>query len=81
MTACVYFGVRTPKRDKTAQCRECKNSNFELFRKCTKETNTLMGTSIDVDKKGNTVEIPPVGLVSDKELVIENFNSPKKEEE
>jgi len=80
MGTCVYFGVRTPKREGTGQCESCKKFDIDKFKKCTKESNTLMATSIVVDKKGHTVEIPPVGGVSDTELIVERFKKLEKEE-
>ena len=73
MDNCVYFGVRTPKRESTAQCRDCKKLYPDLFKECTRESNVLMATSITVDKKGHTVVILPKGPVSDTELMAEDF--------
>ena len=73
MATCAYFGVRTPRRSSTSECLACRRSNLDLFKECTRESNILLSTSIIVDKKGHTVEIPPTGLVSDTELVAENF--------
>jgi len=71
MTTCKYFGVRTSTRESGVKCQECKVCNSELFRKCTLETNTLIASSIDIDVKGNTVIVPPLGKVSDVVLIIE----------
>ena len=83
MTTCKYFGVRTSERENEIGCRKCKEADLELFRKCTIETNILMGTSIDVDDEGNTISIPPK-VVSDSKLMYEKFedislNAPEKE--
>lgn len=72
LTACKCFGVRTSNIEAKAKCQKCKEFNLELFKKCTVETNILMGTSIDIDPKGNTISIPP-GKVSDTELMFEKF--------
>lgn len=79
MITCVYFGVRTPKRESTVQCKNCKKFAIDEFKRCTKESNILMATSIVVDEKGHTVEIPPVGLASDTVLAAENFTTVTKE--
>ena len=79
MSNCVYFGVRTPKRESAAQCKLCKKADPVEFKRCTKESNILMATSIIVDKKGHTVEIPPTGPVSDTELIAEDFKIVIKE--
>jgi len=73
MTTCKYFGVRTKDRESRRKCRSCKENNFDLFRKCTIESNIIMGTSTDVDEKGNTISIPPK-KVSDTELTYEKFD-------
>ena len=80
MHNCVYFGVRTPKRESTAQCKSCKKLNLDEFKRCTKESNVLMATSITVDKKGHTVVISPKGPVSDTELAAEDFQIVIKED-
>lgn len=72
MTACKYFGVRTSKRESGAGCRECKTTNSELFKNCTRETNILMATSIDIDAKGNTITVLPRKVGDDKLLVETN---------
>lgn len=79
MGTCVYFGVRTPNRESTAQCKRCKKLTVDEFKRCTKESNILMATSIVVDGKGRTTEIPPVGSISSTELVSENFAVVTKE--
>lgn len=75
MTTCKYFGVRTGDRESKAKCQKCKEVDSELFVKCTVETNILMGTSISVDEKGNTILTPPAG-VSDTELMFEKYDKP-----
>lgn len=47
-------------------------STVEVFKKCTVETNIMMGTSITTDEKGNTITIPPSGKISDTELMFGN---------
>jgi len=69
---CTYFGVRTSERQKMRKCQECMRSNLEVFKKCTVETNILMGTSTTVDKEGNTITIPPRCKISDTELMFGN---------
>ncbi|MBE3101801.1 MAG: hypothetical protein IMZ47_05970 [Firmicutes bacterium] len=73
MATCEYFGVRTPNRDRTAQCKNCKAFHLDEFKLCTKESNILMATSIDVDKQGHIVAIPPVGPISDMVLIAEDW--------
>lgn len=70
MTDCKYFGVRTSKREGALSCQNCKKTNLELFKKCTRETNILMATSISVDAKGNTIAVLP-GKVDDSKLLVE----------
>jgi len=79
MATCEYFGVRTPNRDKTAQCKSCKKSHLDEFKLCTRESNILMATSVDVDKQGHTVAIPPVGPISDMVLIAEDWGSAPEE--
>lgn len=79
MDTCEYFGVKTPKRESTVQCSSCKKLCIDEFKRCTKASNILMATTVTVDKKGRTVEIPPVGPVSDMELVAEDFTAAIKE--
>ena len=69
---CMYFGVRTSDRQKTKECQKCMGSNLDVFKKCTIETNILMGTSITTDEKGNTITIPPQCKISDTELMFGN---------
>lgn len=69
---CIYFGVRTSERQRTKNCQRCMGSELEVFKKCTVETNILMGTSTSTDEKGNTVTIPPSGKISDMELMFGN---------
>lgn len=69
---CTYFGVRTSDRQKTKECQKCMGSKLEVFKKCTVETNILMGTSTTTDEKGNTVTVPPRCKISDTELMFGN---------
>lgn len=69
---CTYFGVRTSEQQKTKKCRRCMGNNLEEFKRCTVETNILMGTSITTDGKGSTVTIPPRCKISDTELMFGN---------
>ena len=69
---CTYFGVRTSERQKTRKCQKCMKGNLDVFKKCTVETNILMGTSTIVDEKGDTVTVPPRCKISDTELMFGN---------
>ena len=69
-TTCKYFGVRTSTRESGVKCQECRKGDPETFRNCTRETNILMSTSIEVDAKGNTITVLP-GKVSDDKLLVE----------
>lgn len=69
---CTYFGVRTSDRQKTKGCQKCMGSELAVFKKCTVETNILMGTSTTVDENGNTVTVPPQCKISDTELMFGN---------
>jgi len=70
MMDCKYFGVRTSSRESTLKCRECKKNTSEMFTNCTRETNILLSTSIDIDAEGNTIIVLP-GKVSDDKLLVE----------
>jgi len=72
MNTCKHFGVRTSKREEESRCQRCKDSNLDLFKKCTVESNITMGTSTDVDEAGKTVFIPPK-IISDTVLLYEKF--------
>lgn len=69
--ACVYFGVRSAQLEKGANCRKCQQQNAAVFTKCTYETNVLISTSVDIDKHGKTVIVPPTGDVPDDKLLVE----------
>lgn len=43
-----------------------------MFKKCTFETNVIMGTSVNVDEEGNTFSVLPKRN-SEDELLYENF--------
>lgn len=63
---CKFFGVRTSKGIREANCRVCETKSPEVFVKCTVETNTLLGTSIDTDSKGNTIQTQPKKVPDDR---------------
>jgi len=80
MNDCKFFGVRTIEREGKAKCQNCKASNLELFKKCTRESNITMGTSVLVDGAGETIFVPPK-VVSDTKLLYEKHSevsSPQK---
>lgn len=59
MRKCPYFGIRTDKIRKNHGCERCEKNNPKLYEQCTKETDTFLAISIDVDSKGNTIKLPP----------------------
>ncbi len=61
---CKYFGVRSSRAVCNSRCAECARSS-----QCTLETNKLLGTSIDIDGKGNTIKTLPVKVPDDRLLV------------
>lgn len=67
---CKYFGVRTSKRESGVKCQECKKDAPKTFKNCTRETNILMATSIDIDAQGNTITVLP-GKVGEDKLLVE----------
>ena len=73
MNACKHFGVRTSKREEGAKCQRCKDTAFDLFKKCTIESNITMGTSISIDEEGETISSPPE-IISDAVLLYEKFD-------
>jgi len=78
MSICVYLGCRTPKRAKTVACRVCEEQNPEQFKECTRETNIIMLTNVEVDSSGNTLHLLP-NAVSDTELFADDFILPPVE--
>lgn len=77
---CEFFGVRSSKGTKK-MCDKCPEA---MFKKCTVETNMLMGTSIVIDAvSGVTKHVLPKEELSEVELMFENseLRPTKKETE
>jgi hypothetical protein len=62
MKDCKFFGVRSSKAVKDDKCQKCAK-----FKKCTAETNLIMGTSIIIDSCGVTKHVLPKGELSEVE--------------
>lgn len=75
MKNCKFFGVKSSKKVSTKMCDKCQKN-----KQCTIETNTLMGTSVVVDRLGVTNHVLPKGDISDTELMFENFDGSAKKE-
>lgn len=75
MTKCKFFGVRSSKGVEDSACQKC-----EMFKKCTIETNLIMGTSVVIDSCGVTKHMLPKGELSDVELMFEKFGESLKKE-
>lgn len=70
---CKYYGVRSSCGLREGVCQECKKNSFDVFTKCTLETNTLLATSILIDSKGNTIWVLSEKVIPSDKLLVYTF--------